>query len=77
MSKQETNPVAKFMTKPTRSQAIKAKCAECVGCTVDNTEPGFRNTIRDCTSKTCPLWSFRPYQKKTERTREVEQPGGL
>lgn len=59
-----TNPLIKYMTKPTRGQAIKAKCAECVGCSVVNTEPGFRSTIRECASVTCPLWIFRPYQRK-------------
>jgi hypothetical protein len=59
-----TNPLAKYMSKPTRGQAIKAKCAECVGCTLADVEPGFRSTIRDCVSYACPLWVFRPYQRK-------------
>src|SRR6185295_16071475 len=60
----ETNPVVKFFANPTRGQAIKAKCAECVGCTVERIEPGFRATIRDCASNDCPLWKFRPFQRK-------------
>jgi hypothetical protein len=64
MSEQITNPLLKYMQKPTRGQAIKAKCAECVGCTVERIEPGFRSEIRDCTSRGCPLWPFRPYQAK-------------
>lgn len=60
----ETNPLRKYMTKPTRGQAIKAKCAECVGCTLDAAEPGFRILIRNCTSTRCPLYVFRPYQAK-------------
>ena len=59
-----TNPLQKYMSKPTRGQAIKAKCAECMGCTVDVIEPGFRSLIRDCTSTSCPLHFFRPYQQK-------------
>lgn len=60
----QTNPLVKYFSKPTRGQAIKAKCAECVGCTIEGVERGFRATIRDCTSNECPLWVFRPYQRK-------------
>ena len=35
------------------SQAIKAKCLECVWFD--------RKAIRECTAA-CPLWAFRPYQ---------------
>lgn len=58
-----TNPLLKFEARPTRSNAIKAKCAECMGCTRDAIEPGFRVQVRDCTSRRCPLWAFRPYQR--------------
>lgn len=37
-------------------QAIKAKCLEC--CWMDVAG------IRECTGTACPLWGFRPYQKK-------------
>lgn len=59
MSEPITNPLLKYMQKPTRGQAIK-------GCTVDRIEPGFRSDIRDCTSRSCPLWPSRPYQQKAE-----------
>lgn len=59
----ETNPMAKFAEKPTRVNAIKAMCAHCMGCTYRETEPGFRQLIRDCVSTGCPLHRFRPYQK--------------
>jgi hypothetical protein len=41
-----------------KTQAIKAKCYECVG---------FENAveeIRNCAIRTCPLNAYRPYQKK-------------
>lgn len=57
-----TNPLIKFQMKPTRGNAIKAKCAECVGCTIEETEPGFREHIRGCTAPKCPLFNFRPYK---------------
>lgn len=57
-----TNPILKFEQKPTRGNAIKAKCAECMGCTKDAIEPGFRVLIRDCSSLSCPLYQFRPYR---------------
>lgn len=59
-----TNPILKFQASPTRTRAIKAKCAECVGCTSSSIEPGFRDTIRHCICRSCPLWQFRPYQVK-------------
>lgn len=62
--KKETNPVAKFANaeKQTRSLAIAAKCAECVGCTENHVEPGFRASVKECTSFQCPLYNFRPYK---------------
>lgn len=39
--------------------AITAKCYECVG---EDSDPGWRAVIRDCTSYTCPLRVLRPYQ---------------
>lgn len=63
--KAENNPVRKLMTaeKPTRSTAIKAKCAQCKGCDVEWLEPGFISDIRHCTSTRCALYNFRPYQR--------------
>ena len=58
----EINPIIRLRAKPSRTNAIKAKCAECMGCTADHLERGFRELIRACTSKACPLHSYRPYQ---------------
>ena len=60
----QTNPILRFRAKPTRGSAIKAKCAECMGCNDTATEPGFRTSIRECPSPMCPLYPFRPYQKR-------------
>ena len=50
------NPVARFYTlAPIRSRAIKAKCAECMGCTKNHLEEGFKKGIRNCTAPHCPL----------------------
>ena len=58
------NPVARFFAlKPSFTGAIKAKCAECMGCTKDHLEEGFKNEIRNCSSHSCPLYLFRPYQR--------------
>ena len=61
----ENNPVKKLSTakNATRSMAIKAFCAQCMGCDIERIEPGFISDIRNCTSKRCALYSFRPYQK--------------
>lgn len=40
----------------TRNQAIKAMCLECVGFD--------RLAVTDCTAYACPLWRYRPFQKK-------------
>jgi len=59
-----TNPILKYREKPTRAYAIKAMCAQCMGCTENHTEPGFRTLIKDCTSQSCPIHHFRPYKEK-------------
>jgi len=69
----ESNPLAQYVAKPTRSMAIKAKCAECVGCTPTHLEPGFRGTIRECQSFSCPLHVFRPYQRKEADSDEADE----
>ena len=57
-----SNPILQFKNKPTRGNAIKAKCAECMGCTDTHLELGFRELIRACCSWDCPLHAFRPYR---------------
>lgn len=42
--------------------AIDAMCAHCMGCTMEEINPGFRTFIRECTSPKCPLFAVRPYQ---------------
>lgn len=59
-----TNPVEKWFKsdKKSRTLAIKAKCSECMGCTVDHREVGFIESIRACSSSGCPLHQVRPYR---------------
>ena len=45
-----------FMGKSSNAEAIKAKCLDC--CAYD------RDEVKNCTVKTCPLWSKRPYAQK-------------
>jgi len=62
----ENNPIRQFVANPnSRVAAMKAKCAECMGCTLDHMERGFRASISECSSYSCPLHSFRPFQAKT------------
>lgn len=68
----EANPVIRAKQRPTYLNAIKAMCAHCMGCTVDHTEPGFRDSISNCTAPSCPLYSYRPYQAK-----KTPQPYGM
>jgi hypothetical protein len=60
----QTNPIVRALENPTRSKAIHAMCCQCMGCTVEHLEPGFRRDIRDCASTGCPLHKFRPFQTK-------------
>ena len=61
----ENNPIRQFVANPnSRVVAIKAKCAECMGCTSDHMERGFRASISSCSSYSCPLHRFRPYQRE-------------
>lgn len=45
-----------FDGKNSKADALKAKCLDC--CVYDIKE------VTACHIKTCPLWNFRPYQKK-------------
>lgn len=65
----EDNPIARFVNKPTPSNAIKAKCAECVGCTATHLEEGYRGAIYACKAYACPLYLFRPYRAKKDGIR--------
>ena len=57
------NPILQFQGHPSsRAYAVKAKCAECVGCTPYHLEKGFKDSISSCSSESCPLHRFRPYQ---------------
>ena len=59
------NPILQFQSRPSsRAYALKAKCAECVGCTLNHLEKGFKESISSCSSYSCPLHEFRPYQAK-------------
>jgi hypothetical protein len=60
----QMNPILVFDTAPTRGKAITAMCAHCMGCTRDYVEVGFRASIRNCTSTGCPLYMYRPYQRR-------------
>ncbi len=63
----EHNPLARFdPLRDGRKAAIDAMCAACVGCTPEEAEPGFKRAVMECTSKKCPLWTFRPFQPTGE-----------
>jgi hypothetical protein len=67
----EHNPIIRARSKPTSMRAaIDAMCAQCMGCSEQMIEPGFRNEIRDCSAPHCPLWLHRPYQVKQTTPRE-------
>ena len=52
------SPLEKAKLNPkSRVLAIKAFCFDCIG-----QEPGWRNEIKRCPSKNCPLFGLRPYK---------------
>lgn len=65
--KAQQNPVKRAIICSSRSNAIRAMCAHCMGCTLDQIEPGFRDSIRDCTSTQCPLCTVRPKVTNVEQ----------
>jgi hypothetical protein len=72
----QSNPILQLKKNPrSRSLAIKAKCAECFGCSEDHLEKGFKDSISSCSSYSCPLHRFRPYQprKSLERQKNAVQ----
>ena len=53
------NPILHHKLRPTRGNAIKAKCAECMGCTEIHLERGFRAALEDyvgCNRSTIYRW---------------------
>jgi hypothetical protein len=62
----QPNPILRYREKPTAHKAIKAKCSQCVGCTDEHLEQGFRNDIKRCTDQSCALHPYRPYQDKSK-----------
>lgn len=60
----QLNPLIKAQETPTRGNAIKAMCSHCMGCTEDFISENYRADIRNCTAPKCPLYPFRPFQRK-------------
>ena len=59
------NPIEQFQKNPSsKVRGIKAKCAECVGCTPNHLEKDFKESISSCSSYSCPLHGLRPYQRE-------------
>jgi hypothetical protein len=51
-----SNIFKKAFERESRSNALKAKCLDCCCFMIPE--------ITNCTVETCPLWSYRPYQRK-------------
>ncbi len=62
MTMAEFNPILRNVKRPTYLNSIKAMCAHCMGCTETHIEPGFRESIRACSDRRCPLYAYRPYR---------------
>lgn len=63
-SAQEKNPVKKWHDgdKKSKTLAIKAMCAACMGCEYGRAEPGWRKLVAECSAPHCPLHAVRPYK---------------
>ena len=52
------NPIERAKQNPKSMRlAINAQCYDCMG-----RESGWKNEVRNCPSKNCPLLGFRPYK---------------
>jgi hypothetical protein len=62
----ESNLILKSKAYPTsKVKAIAAFCFHCNGGTAKKMpDPGWREGIKDCTSRDCPLYNHRPYKPK-------------
>lgn len=52
-----------------KAAAIKGKCIDCVGYGIAR--------VRDCECDDCPLWPYRPFQRKETHITEVSGGGPL
>ena len=68
------NPIERARAKPkSRPLAIAGKCFDCVG---QDSDPGWRERIRECASKTCTLVNHRPYKRSDEEQESDVNAGG-
>jgi hypothetical protein len=49
----------------TRGLAIKHFCRDCMN--------GVASEVKNCTAPECPLYPFRPYQKKSSSSKDPSQ----
>jgi hypothetical protein len=54
--KSQINVFIKAFSGKSKAAALKAKCIDCAA--------GYQLEITNCRIKSCPLWRYRPYQKK-------------
>lgn len=58
IKKAKLNPASRII-------AIKAMCFQCMGGTeTELPDPGWKKSIRECSSASCPLHGHRPYREK-------------
>ena len=50
-----------FLGIASKRAAIQAKCYECAG------YEAVQENVGGCTARTCPLWKYRPLQKKGKK----------
>ena len=60
------NVYLKAVNRKSMIGAIKANCQECMGWS------DYQAEIHNCTDLGCPLWRYRPYQK-----RKITHPSGV
>ena len=65
------NPILRYQNNPnSRMRAIHVRCSECVGCTSNHLEKGFKESISACSSHSSPMHGFRPYQLEKSLNRK-------
>lgn len=64
--------VAKLLSKKGRKAAIDAMCCNCIYDPIVAGHGSWRKQVEDCTSYTCPLYTYRPVSSGGQEENETE-----
>lgn len=69
-----SNPIIKAFQSPSRPNAIRGQCYDCMGGhkSDKNTLGSICERVRDCHIKRCPLWTLRPWRDADQKQKDLE-----